>query len=78
MSNERRHPVPVKRLIPKSRLVAAVGGELLRASDPAVCEGDDVYEVNWTSVADSDSCVHHETWMSPDTEHAFLRCIVGG
>ncbi|VVC43155.1 Hypothetical protein CINCED_3A022909 [Cinara cedri] len=78
MSKNRRLTVPVKCLIPKSRLVAAVGGKLLRGSDPAVCEGDDVYEVNLTVTDNSDSGVRVETWMSLETEHAFLRCIVGG
>jgi len=76
-------PLSIKDLIPGSRL-AALGGDLLYASDPPVCDGDDVYEVNLTG-GDGDDNVRHdrsaepeETWMSQDTERTFLKHIMDG
>jgi len=72
--------VSVKDLIPESRL-AVVAGDFF-VSDPVVYDGDDVFEVNLTPddragrqarLRFSDM----ETWMLPDTEFMFLRCIAG-
>ncbi|CAI6351821.1 unnamed protein product [Macrosiphum euphorbiae] len=72
--------VSVKDLIPESRL-AVVAGDFF-VSDPVVYDGDDVFEVNLTPddragrqarLRFSDT----ETWMLPDTEYMFLRCIAG-
>ncbi|KAL5242946.1 hypothetical protein ACI65C_010356 [Semiaphis heraclei] len=72
--------VSVKDLIPESRL-AVVAGDFF-VSDPVVYDGDDVYEVNLMT----DDRAHRqarirfsdmETWMLPDTEYMFLRCIAG-
>jgi len=72
--------VSVKDLIPESRL-AVVAGDFF-VSDPVVYDGDDVFEVNLTPddragrqarLRLSDT----ETWMLPDTEYMFLRCIAG-
>lgn len=81
--------LPVKDVIPKSRL-AVIGN--FYTSEPTVCEGDDVYEVNLTTDNGSNNCsrgadqrrirqnrsANLETWMLPDIEYAFLRFIVGG
>lgn len=81
--------LPVKDLIPKSRL-AAIGN--FYTSEPAVCDGDDVYEVNLTVDNDSNyfprstnnqrrvlqsRSTELETWMLPDIEYTFLQFIVG-
>jgi len=72
--------VLVKDLIPESRL-AVVAGDLF-VSDPVVYNGDDVYEVNLTPDDRTDRQARSrfsnmETWMLPDTEYMFLRCITG-
>lgn len=79
-----RLPLSVKDLIPESNL-ATMGGGLLDAADPAVCDGDDVYEMDLTRDGDENrlnirrrQLAELETWMLSNTEHTFLKCIVGG
>ncbi|XP_060836122.1 alpha-protein kinase 1-like [Rhopalosiphum padi] len=72
--------IPVKDLIPESRL-AVVAGDFF-VSDPVVYDGDDVYEVDLTpeNRINRQACRRFsnvETWMLPDTEYLFLRCIAG-
>lgn len=68
----------IKEVIPKSRL-ASIGGHLV--SDPKVCDdGDDVHEVNFTDddvSGDLGGLIKMESWMLQETEHAFLKYIVG-
>lgn len=73
-------PIRLGDLIPGS-LLASVHGDLL-VSDPAVRDGDDVYEVNATvlgrdRVGGFDATEPLESWMLPETELEFLRCIAG-
>lgn len=73
-----KRQVSVKDLIPESRL-AVVAGDFF-VSDPVVYDGDDVYEVNLTPDDRQQThlrCSDMETWMLPDTEYMFLRCIAG-
>ncbi|CAH1725338.1 unnamed protein product [Aphis gossypii] len=72
--------VPVKDLIPESRLAVVAGDYFV--SDPVVYDGDDVYEVNLTpdNLINRQACPrisNLETWMLPDIEYMFLRCIAG-
>lgn len=83
-NNKGRRLWNVKHVIPGSRL-AAVGD--FYVFDPAVCEGDDVYELSLTRDDNGDVKVtdrrsrrqetKSETWMLRDTEFMFLECIVG-
>lgn len=84
-SRQRPPRLPIKVLIPGSRL-AAVAGHLY-TSNPVVSDGDNVYEVNLSGnghTADQQVrrngngfAVKMEAWMLLDTERAFLRYIAG-
>lgn len=63
--NDPRPRLTVRNLIPASRL-ASIGD--FDASEPAVCDGDDVYELNLTG--------DNLSYDDLDIEYAFLRCIV--
>lgn len=75
-----KSPIRLRDLIPNSML-ATLNGDFV-VSDPAVCEGDDVYEVRATIFANyrGDGFAapeSDESWMLPETELEFLRYIAG-
>lgn len=78
-------PMRLRDLIPGS-LLATLHGDLGVSDDPAaVCSGDNVYEVNADLTLASGregrgafaATEPDESWMLPETELEFLRCVVG-